>query len=150
MITYSADLSFSGIRYQMVHKGHLGPASCTYIFLWMQIWKLSLFCVHLNRWFKITPRMERLQGLWCSNTIGQRSLEQSPKTRSLFIFTYKYLFIEKTIKAQTNLSQMWLSHWSLGLWVGDDDSDPRQDLLKERDADRAKTKNSFFEKVNKR
>lgn len=72
------------------------------------------------------------------------------KPEALFIFTYKYLFIEKTIKAQTNLSQMWLSHWSLGLWVGDDDSDPRQDLLKERDADRAKTKNSFFEKVNKR
>lgn len=44
---------------------------------------------------------------------------------------------------------MWLSHWSLGLWVGDDDSDPRQDLLKERDADQAKTKNSFFEKVKR-
>lgn len=38
-------------------------------------------------------------------------------------------------KAQTNLSQMWFSHWSFGLWVCNDDSDTRQDLKKQKSSE---------------
>lgn len=34
------------------------------------------------------------------------------------------------VESQTNLAQMRLSHWSLGFWVGDDDSDTRQYLFR--------------------
>lgn len=50
---------------------------------------------------------------------------------------------------ETNLSQVRLSHWSFGLRVGDDDPDPRQDLLRGNDADESERKLTVTFEKNK-
>lgn len=148
-ITFSADLSCSGIRYQMVHKGRLGPASCTYIFLWMQIWTLSLFCVHLNRKFKITPDWKDFEDFDAQTRLvkGAWSKVQKPEA---FLFSRTNICLQRRpLKLRQTSPRCDSPIGPLVSGLAMMILTPGR-ICSRRDADRAKTKNSLFEKVNKR